>query len=104
VETQQLTSSHHVSTAPLDTVPVTEETRLILDELTSLDNAPVHEVLARAVEEYWNQRLHDESNDAYTELRQDPEAWAAFQAERTAWDTTLMDGLAMNERFDSETR
>jgi len=104
VETQQLTNSHHLSTAPLATVPVTEETRLVLDELMSLDNAPVHDVLARAVEAYWNQRLHDASNDAYAELRQDPEAWAAFQEERIAWETTLMDGLALNERFDSETR
>jgi hypothetical protein len=30
---------------------------------------------------------------AYSELRKDPEAWAEVEAERRAFDGTLMDGL-----------
>jgi hypothetical protein len=34
-----------------------------------------------------------EYEQAYAELRENPEEWAEVQAERGEWDGTLMDGL-----------
>jgi len=70
-----------------------EDTCLMLDELAHLDGAPVFDILARAVAVYWGQRLHATSGEAYEALRTNPEAWRAYQDERTAWEATLLDGL-----------
>src|SRR5438876_13223 len=69
------------------------ETKAILEELAHLEHASVTEVLAKAVEAYWGQRLVESSNAAYGALRADPQAWHELQEERAAWDATLADGL-----------
>ncbi len=74
--------------------PLSEDTRLMLDELTRLDDAPISDILARAIAVYWGQRLHETSNDAYEALRSDPEAWQSYHEDRAAWEVTLLDGLA----------
>src|SRR5437868_14376948 len=69
------------------------ETKAILDELARLEHAPLTEVLAKAVEAYWGQRLAESSNAAYSALRTDPQAWHELEEERAAWEATLTDGL-----------
>jgi len=67
--------------------------RVTLDELVALDGRSASEVLTQAIEEYWDRRLFEAGNAAYADLRQDPAAWDAYQAECAAWEGTLMDGL-----------
>lgn len=81
----------HVS---LEELALSEETRLMLEELEQLDNAPLETVIARAVKAYWGQRIMEASNEAYGALRADPQAWQELQHECAAWDATLSDGLA----------
>lgn len=69
------------------------DTILMLDELVRLDNAPVPDILTRAIAAYWDQRLHETSAEAYEALRTDPETWQAYHNERVAWEATLSDGL-----------
>lgn len=73
---------------------LTDETRLMLEELEQLDHEPLETIIARAVKAYWGQRIMEGSNAAYNALRSDPQAWEELQQERTAWDATLGDGLA----------
>lgn len=68
--------------------------RVALDNLRKrLRNPLVAESTARALESLDCELFLKEYEQAYEELRQDPEAWAEVQAERRAFDGTLMDGL-----------
>jgi len=53
----------------------------------------MQEIVEQAVENYRRQQLLAAANIAYAALRADPDAWAEMEAERTAWDATLADGL-----------
>ena len=44
----------------------------------------------------------DEVNAGYAALRADPQAWAEEQADRTAMERTLMDGLDPTERWNDD--
>jgi len=70
-----------------------EDTQMMLEELARLDNVPLSDVLARAIETYWGRRINEASNDAYAALRADPQAWQELQDEQSEWDVTLSDGL-----------
>ncbi len=84
------------------TIIVSEGTRHKLEELAAQSGRPVAEVLERAVEEYHSRQFWEAVNRGYAELRADPEAWAAEEAERRAWDSTLMDGLDPSERWGED--
>jgi len=58
----------------------------------------VDEAAARALQSLDCELFLKEYEQAYAELRKDPEAWAEVRAERSAFDGTLMDGL---EREDA---
>jgi len=81
------------ATVTIASVPVTEETHVMLEELARLDGASIQNVLARAVETYWGRRLNEASNDAYAALKADPKAWQELQNEQAEWEATLADGL-----------
>jgi hypothetical protein len=51
-----------------------------------------------AVEALRRRRFLERSNAAYALVRADGRKWTDFEAERTAWDVTLSDGLAVSER------
>jgi hypothetical protein len=87
---------------PEDTIAVSEMTRQQLHELATQSGRSVAEVLARAVGEYHSRQFWEAVNRGYAELRADPEAWAAEEAERRAWDATLMDGLDPAERWGED--
>jgi hypothetical protein len=75
------------------TIRVTEKTHNTLHALAREVGVPMQEVVEQAIEQYRRQRLLEATNAAYAALRTDPQAWAEVQAERAAWDITLMDGL-----------
>jgi predicted transcriptional regulator len=84
------------------TIAVSEGTRRKLQELAEQSGRPVSEVLERAVAEYHSRQFWEAVNRGYAELRADPGAWAAEEAERRAWDGTLMDGLDPSERWGED--
>jgi predicted transcriptional regulator len=81
------------------TIVVSDGTRQKLQQLAEQSGRPVAEVLERAVEKYHSRQFWEAVNRGYAELRADPEAWAAEEAERRAWDATLMDGLDPSEQW-----
>jgi predicted transcriptional regulator len=78
-------------------ISVSETARQRLQELAEQSGRSITEVLERAVEAYHNRQFWEAVDKGYAELRADPEAWAAEEAERRAWDGTLMDGLDPSE-------
>jgi hypothetical protein len=81
------------------TVPVSEATHRKLRELADRSGRPAAAELERAVEDYYNRQFWAAVDAGYAALRADPQAWAAEQAERRAWDATLADGLDPTERW-----
>ncbi len=77
------------------TVRIKEETRALLREMSNETNEPMHEILARALEQYRRQLFLERADAEYAALRADPEAWRVEQEERAAWDATLADGLGV---------
>ncbi len=54
-------------------------------------------LLDKAVEAYRRRLFLTELHNAYVALRDDPEAWAQVENDRSAWDATLNDGLEINK-------
>ncbi len=86
------------------TVRISERTRETLREIARTQQESMQSVLDKAVEGYRRERFIEDLNASYAELRNDPEAWKAVEAERALWDGTLMDGLAEDEIWDPESR
>lgn len=79
------------------TVRVLPETRDQLRELAALSGDSMQAVLSKALEAYRRQQFLGRANLAFARLRQDPETWAAEEAERADWDATLGDDLREGE-------
>lgn len=82
------------------TIRISEQTRDVLRELAQIRHESMQAVLERAVEEYRRKRFLEDVNAAYAEQRKDRAGWAELEAERTAWDVTLGDGLEDGEVWD----
>ncbi len=78
---------------PSTTIRVSAQTHDMLRELARTVNAPMQEIVERAVEQYRRQRLLAAANAAYATLQADPAAQRALREEQAAWDVTLADGL-----------
>lgn len=74
-------------------VPISETSHRILLELASRRGESINRLLDQAIEEYRRNRLLDETNVAFSALRNDDDAWAEELTERRDWDATLGDGL-----------
>jgi predicted transcriptional regulator len=86
------------------TVPISEGSRRILQELAERTGRTMSEVLDEALDAYRRQVFLDRVNAGYAELRADPAAWAEHTAERREWDATLTDGLDPDERWTDDGR
>ncbi len=86
------------------TVPIAEATRARLQELAHWMGVSLEEALDRAVREYHDRQFWEAVNAGYAALRADPSAWAEVEAERKAWDGTLMDGLDPTEHWTNDGR
>jgi hypothetical protein len=75
------------------TIRVTDQTHMLLRELSATTGEPLGRVAERAVDHYRRELFFAEFNKAYAKLRADPVAWAEELAERALWETTLADGL-----------
>lgn len=50
-----------------------------------------HRIQRRVVSD--KERILKETNEAYTRLREDPDAWEEHSKEQKDWEATLADGL-----------
>ena len=75
------------------TIRVSGKTRETLRALAHESGKPMQDVLDDAIELYRRQRIVEQANAVYAELRADPQAWQEELEERAAWEATLGDGL-----------
>jgi hypothetical protein len=75
------------------TIRVSLRTRDLLQELARHAGASQQAVLEQALEQYRRQQILQDTNAAYSILREDPAAWGDLERERSEWDQTIADGL-----------
>jgi hypothetical protein len=82
--------------------PLNSAAQRLLLELAEQTGLTPPEVLDKALDVYRRKLFFEQMNAGYAELRADPTAWAALEAERSLWDVTLMDGLDADERWTAD--
>jgi predicted transcriptional regulator len=75
------------------TIRVNKKTIDEVRELAEKAETTMTAIVEAAVREYRAARFWQELNAGYAALKADPEAWADYQKEISAWDCTLSDGL-----------
>jgi hypothetical protein len=75
------------------TIRVTPETRDRLNRISSERGISAGELVDALAAEAEARTLLEAMTTHYEQLRADPEAWAAHEAEVAAWDATAGDGL-----------
>lgn len=83
-------------------ISASEATLARLKELAEWSGVSVEEALSQAVKEQHDRKFWEAVDAGYAALRADEASWAKLQAERKAWDATLMDGLDRAERWEGE--
>lgn len=75
------------------TIRVSARTHAVLRRLADDTGQPIQAVAEKAVDLYRRQRMLEQTNIAYAQLRSDASAWAEEQQERDILAGTLSDGL-----------
>jgi predicted transcriptional regulator len=75
------------------TIRVNKKTLEAIRELAEKYEKSMTAIVEEAVQDYEIKRYWEEYNADYAALKANPEAWAEFQEELSAWDCTLGDGL-----------
>ena len=84
------------------TVPISETSQRLLQELTSRTGLNSSDILEQALDGYRRKVFLDAVNAGYAALRADPAAWAEETAVRHQWDACLMDGLDGDEHWTED--
>ncbi len=79
--------------SPTNTVRLPARTYRRLQGLARTVGKPMSTVIEEAVERYEADQFFRDLDDAYRDLRTQPDAWHGEQAERALLDHTLGDGL-----------
>jgi predicted transcriptional regulator len=74
------------------TIRVSDQTRGRIASLAAETGRQMGQVVEDAVEALERKVFFDRLNERFRELRSDPAAWAAMQAERAVEEATLGDG------------
>jgi len=75
------------------TIRISSATHRSLAQMAEETNASLQETLDRAIENERRRLLLEQTNLAYSKLRQNKKAWKAWRAELRQLDATLNDGI-----------
>jgi hypothetical protein len=81
----------------LPTIPISEASHRVLQELAAQTGQTMVEVLDKALDSYRRKLFFEQLNAGYAALRADPAAWAQVEAERASMAGSQMDGLDPGE-------
>jgi predicted transcriptional regulator len=83
-------------------VRISKRTHESLKELAEREHRSLGDVLDEAIAHYREAKFWQDTRDAYTRLREDPQEWQHFQDELAEWDATLMDGLEAEPPYEDD--
>jgi hypothetical protein len=75
------------------TIRIKKELYNTVKSLAREKNINMQDVLHQAVNDFKKKEFFDNLNSIYTKLKEDPQAWAKEESERSEWDVTLLDGI-----------
>jgi predicted transcriptional regulator len=75
------------------TIRVSKKTLSTIRQLAEKNEKTMTAIVEEAVREFEIKKYWEEYYADYAALKANPEAWADFQEELSAWDCTLADGL-----------
>jgi len=75
------------------TTRILDADHALLQELALQTGKQHQEIIHAALERFHRERMLDDINAAFAQLKRDGGAWREEQAERTAWDGTAMDDI-----------
>ncbi len=67
-------------------VRIRESDKRILQQMANEENAPMPEILRKALEAYRRQKFFESVNIAYRTAKNDPKIWQAEESERSNWE------------------
>lgn len=67
-------------------VRIRESDKRILQQMANEENAPMPEILRKALEAYRRQKFFESVNHAYQAVKKDPKAWQQEDSERDNWE------------------
>ena len=73
------------------TTRILDADHALLKELATQTRQPHHTMMHDALVSFHRERMLDDSNTAFAQLKRDERAWYAELAERTSWDGTAVD-------------
>jgi predicted transcriptional regulator len=79
--------------SPSTTVRVPAATHDRLRRLAAEEGRPMGQVIDALLDDFEKRRFFAGLAEDFARLQADPEAWADYLAETSAWDATLQDGL-----------
>lgn len=81
-------------------VRISGKAKATLEVLAKKSGEPMLFIMDKAIEDYRRRVFLEETNLAYARLRAKEKASKEFDAELSAWDSTLMDGLDPAETWE----
>ena len=72
---------------------ISDADHALLQELAAQTGKQHQEIIHEALEIFHRERLLDDINAAFAQLKRDDSAWGEERAERTAWDGTAADSI-----------
>lgn len=80
-------------TTPTTSIRIGRETHERLKEIARKENASLGRVIDDLITGYERAEFRRQMQEDFRKLREDPVAWAEYQAETDLWDQTAGDGL-----------
>jgi len=65
--------------------------------MASASGETIGEILAKAVESYRRELLLEDTNEAFSKLKEQADLWKGELDEREEWEGSLLDGQSDNE-------
>lgn len=99
VDDKKIRMAAETSTRPIEdrmeshTIRVNERTLASIRQLAEKNGKSMTAIIEEAIRDYEIKKYWEEYYADYEALKANPEAWADFQEELSAWDCTLADGL-----------
>ena len=78
-------------------VRVPSETHSKLKAMASASGKTIGEMLSKAVESYRRELLLEDTNEAFSKLKEQGDLWKGELVEREEWEGTLSDGQSDHE-------
>ncbi|MFO7718769.1 MAG: hypothetical protein R6Y91_09455 [Desulfohalobium sp.] len=73
------------------TIRIASDTHATLKKIAQEENASMQAVLNKILRKYHREQILHQTNEAFSALQNNPDAWTEEEQERALWEQTLAD-------------